>query len=221
MYGTIHLLAANPRLLYPINVVETRKKKLKTMDVFVFPIKDMVFYPSSTIPLNVFEPRYIQMIRDAVKTKTPIALVLSPFAEGRDKKKKRQTIAGIGYPEVLETRPDESMVVLLEGAGKVALQGVVQDKPYIRCRAKVLEEKLVLSQANRFRFNRVKKYLFDWLDTNVPDEEYKQVMLSLLTTPQRVLECAAICFIAESKIRQKMLESNDINKKVELVANYL
>ena len=33
----------------------------------VFPLSNFIIFPETTVPLNIFEPRYIQMIDDAMK----------------------------------------------------------------------------------------------------------------------------------------------------------
>lgn len=45
------------------------------MEVFVFPIMNVTLFPSTAKPLNVFEPRYVEMIKESVRTGTPVALV--------------------------------------------------------------------------------------------------------------------------------------------------
>ena len=46
--------------------------------LFVLPLDEMVFFPTSTVPLNIFEPRYMEMVEDSLKDGTPIAL---PFVD--------------------------------------------------------------------------------------------------------------------------------------------
>ena len=33
----------------------------------VFPLSNFIIFPQPTVPLNIFEPRYLQMIDDAMK----------------------------------------------------------------------------------------------------------------------------------------------------------
>ena len=34
----------------------------------IFPLSNFIIFPDTTVPLNIFEPRYIQMIDDAMKS---------------------------------------------------------------------------------------------------------------------------------------------------------
>ena len=41
----------------------------------VFPLSNFIIFPQTTVPLNIFEPRYVEMIRDSMKTNKMIGLV--------------------------------------------------------------------------------------------------------------------------------------------------
>ena len=41
----------------------------------VFPISNFIIFPQTTVPLNIFEPRYVKMIQDSIKTNKMIGLV--------------------------------------------------------------------------------------------------------------------------------------------------
>ena len=43
--------------------------------IAVFPLSNFIIFPHTTVPLNVFEPRYIEMIQDSIKTNKLIGLV--------------------------------------------------------------------------------------------------------------------------------------------------
>ena len=41
----------------------------------VFPLSNFIIFPNTTVPLNIFEPRYIGMINDSLKTNKIIGLI--------------------------------------------------------------------------------------------------------------------------------------------------
>ena len=41
----------------------------------VFPLSNFIIFPKTTVPLNIFEPRYIQMINDSMKSDKLIGMV--------------------------------------------------------------------------------------------------------------------------------------------------
>jgi uncharacterized protein len=47
----------------------------------VFPLRGAMLLPGGNLPLNIFEPRYLQMVRDAMQTDRVIGMI-QPKAEG-------------------------------------------------------------------------------------------------------------------------------------------
>ena len=41
----------------------------------VFPLSNFIIFPHTTVPLNIFEPRYVEMINDSLKTNKLIGLI--------------------------------------------------------------------------------------------------------------------------------------------------
>ena len=41
----------------------------------VFPLSNFIIFPETTVPLNIFEPRYIQMVDDSMKTNKMIGMI--------------------------------------------------------------------------------------------------------------------------------------------------
>ena len=41
----------------------------------VFPISNFIIFPETTVPLNIFEPRYIEMVDDSMKNSRMIGMV--------------------------------------------------------------------------------------------------------------------------------------------------
>jgi uncharacterized protein len=41
----------------------------------IFPLSNFIIFPHTTVPLNIFEPRYVEMINDSLKTNKLIGLI--------------------------------------------------------------------------------------------------------------------------------------------------
>ena len=41
----------------------------------VFPLSNFIIFPDTTVPLNIFEPRYVEMINDSMKTNKLLGLI--------------------------------------------------------------------------------------------------------------------------------------------------
>ena len=41
----------------------------------IFPLSNFIIFPKTTVPLNIFEPRYIEMINDSMKKNKLIGMI--------------------------------------------------------------------------------------------------------------------------------------------------
>ena len=41
----------------------------------VFPLSNFIIFPKTTVPLNIFEPRYIDMVDDSMKSNKVIGMI--------------------------------------------------------------------------------------------------------------------------------------------------
>ena len=51
------------------------KKEELPKSIPVFPLSNFIIFPKTTVPLNIFEPRYIEMINDSMKTNKLIGMI--------------------------------------------------------------------------------------------------------------------------------------------------
>ena len=56
----------------------------------IFPLSNFIIFPKTTVPLNIFEPRYIDMIDDSMKSNKFIGMV-------QPKKMKRMRFKILNY----------------------------------------------------------------------------------------------------------------------------
>ena len=43
--------------------------------ISIFPLSNFIFFPKTSVPLNIFEPRYIKMIDDCMKDSRIIGII--------------------------------------------------------------------------------------------------------------------------------------------------
>ena len=51
------------------------KKEDLPKKIAIFPLSNFIIFPKTTVPLNIFEPRYIDMINDSMKSNKLIGMV--------------------------------------------------------------------------------------------------------------------------------------------------
>ena len=51
------------------------KKEELPIEIPIFPLSNFIIFPKTTVPLNIFEPRYIDMINDSMKSNKTIGMI--------------------------------------------------------------------------------------------------------------------------------------------------
>tara|TARA_B100000902_G_scaffold398127_1_gene463874 strand:+ start:1164 stop:1811 length:648 start_codon:yes stop_codon:yes gene_type:complete len=51
------------------------KKDILPKKIAVFPLSNFIIFPKTTVPLNIFEPRYVDMINDCMKSNKLLGMV--------------------------------------------------------------------------------------------------------------------------------------------------
>ena len=51
------------------------KKENLPNEIPVFPLSNFIIFPKTTVPLNIFEPRYLEMVNDAMKSNKLIGMI--------------------------------------------------------------------------------------------------------------------------------------------------
>ena len=80
----------------------------------VFPLSNFIFFPNTSAPLNIFEPRYIQMIDESIKTNRMIGMI-QPKGMSNSKKPELYKVGCLGKISSFNETEDGRYVILLNG----------------------------------------------------------------------------------------------------------
>lgn len=191
------------------------------MEVFVFPLVNVTLFPRTTKPLNIFEPRYLTMIKDAVQQKAPIALAyiedpskVAPVPVGEKIPFVRE-IAGYGYAQIIEERVNGTLLVFLQGQGKVRLGKVLdRGEPYMVCEAEIIPEITVVEEPQKAQLHSLQKILTRWIHTHIPDPAQRDLFMRNVHQSEEVVGAFASYMVRDYDLQQMVLEFDDINDKV-------
>ncbi len=100
----------------------------------IFPLGGALLLPRSRLPLHIFEPRYLQMIEDALKTTTRLIGMVQPnVVPGRDGPG-LQTIGCAGRITQFSETEDGRYMVTLAGISRFRVVKEIEGfTPYRRC----------------------------------------------------------------------------------------
>lgn len=193
------------------------------VEVAVFPLTRATLFPQTTKPLNIFEPRYIKMIDDCLKTNRLVALV---FAEPMSQKAQAvgvsgrlRAVAGVGKVTLLERREDNTMLILLEAVGKIRLESVIEDEePYLKAKARWIREHVELSNENIFILHRLMRDLGRWMQSHVQDEETRTQFIGKLKSAEQRINAICSLMVLDSDLQQTLLEADSIDDRCAQLA---
>ena len=184
--------------------------------IFVFPLSNFIIFPNTSVPLNIFEPRYIEMIDDSMKTNRIIGMV-----QPKNQKKipDLYSIGCAGKITSFNETNNGRYLIVIKGISRFKISKEINNnKPYRECEVSFEEyNKDLIENFNEIKFTdlelifknlkslfKKKGYMIDWKELE------KQSLDQTINT----LVMASPFSLEEKQI---LLETIDINnRKIEL-----
>ena len=92
------------------------KKENLPKKIAVFPLSNFIIFPKTTVPLNIFEPRYIDMINDSMKSNKFIGMIQPKNSnEGTNFNPQLYEIGCLGKIISFKKTDDDRFLVELKG----------------------------------------------------------------------------------------------------------
>jgi Lon protease-like protein len=99
----------------------------------VFPLSNFIIFPNTTVPLNIFEPRYIEMIGDSMKTNKMIGLI-QPKKNITNYVPDLHSVGCLGEITSFSDMPDGRCMIDLNGLNRFKIiKEIKNNKPYREC----------------------------------------------------------------------------------------
>tara|TARA_B100000767_G_scaffold261760_1_gene273726 strand:+ start:73 stop:771 length:699 start_codon:yes stop_codon:yes gene_type:complete len=112
---------------------ETMRKVDLPKIVPVFPLSNFIIFPRTTVPFNIFEPRYIEMIDDSMKNNKMIGLI-QPKKKVGDSIPNLHEIGCLGKITNFKDTLDGRYLIELTGLTRFKIiKEIKSDKPYRTC----------------------------------------------------------------------------------------
>ena len=100
--------------------------------ISVFPLSNFIIFPNTSVPLNIFEPRYIEMINESMKTDRIIGII-----QPKEQKKnisELYTVGCAGKITNFNETSDGRYLIVLNGISRFKiLKEINNNKPYREC----------------------------------------------------------------------------------------
>ena len=190
----------------------------------VFPLSNFIIFTETTVPLNIFEPRYLQMIDDAMKGSKMIGII--------QPKKQNQTIPSLydigcaGKITNYNKTDDGRYLIVLSGISRFKiLQEINTEKLYRECKVNFNEFKIDLNKhKEEIKFSDLElifkktKSLFNKQGYII---NWKDLQLQSLNQTINTISVASPFSLEEKQVLLEALNINDRKKKLEeILATY-
>ncbi|MBT8424429.1 MAG: ATP-dependent protease [Silicimonas sp.] len=100
----------------------------------VFPLPGALLLPRSRLPLHIFEPRYLAMMEDSLKTPHRLIGMIQPMTTGVDQQDRLHAIGCAGRVTSFSETDDGRYMITLAGISRFRVAKEVEGfAPYRRC----------------------------------------------------------------------------------------
>ena len=180
----------------------------------IFPLSNFIIFPNTTVPLNIFEPRYIQMVDDSMKSHRMIGMI-QPKKSGELKKPDLYEVGCIGKITSFNETDDGRYLLIINGISRFNINKEIEtNKLYRICEVNYEKynrdlddkvEKFELKDLDKIfkdlkNLFEKKGFLVDW--SNLKKENFSNTLNTLsMASP----------FSLEEK--QVLLETQDLNTR--------
>jgi len=149
-------------------IVSARAAAAEEKEIPLFPLPEVVLFPNTDRPLLIYEPRYREMVADALKGDRTIGMVrLRPgFEKDYDGRPPIDAVGCAGVIQESEQLPDGRYIILLRGLTTFRVLSEDQRKPYRLARVEIIPE--LLKDEDRAPLSAVRERLAALLVTVLP-----------------------------------------------------
>ncbi len=188
----------------------------------VFPLSNFIFFPKTTVPLNIFEKRYLEMINDSMRSDRMIGMI-----QPKEQNKQKPSLYKIGCAGKITSfneTEDGRYLIVLSGISRFKIvEEIESDKLYRKCKVDFSDFSADQEVSrNKINFSDL-KLIFQNLKSLFDKEGYlinwKELEKQDLSETLNALAMASPFSLEEKQI---LLESKDIierRKKLEEILN--
>lgn len=212
------------------------------IEIPVMTLPNAILFPQAMLPLYIFEPRYRQMLSDALSTHRMFSVAMQK--PGR-KRESPSTVAGLGLIRASVGNHDGTSHLILQGIARVELTKTVRYKPYRVQRIRQLETTGTDSVAVDALSAKVLELVAERLELGfeLPIHVFKQLRrmegagelqpapveslnemlqyLSKLENPDHLADLVSCALLPSPGDRQTILEATNLESRLKHLIHFL
>jgi Lon protease-like protein len=189
-------------------------------ELSIFPLPNVTLFPGALLPLHVFEPRYRELLRDAISRRGVMAIArLKPgFEQDYEGRPPVFEVCGVGAVESYAEREDGRFDIALRGLARAR---IIQELPPLRAfrqvRAQRLEE-AVAEPALVAAWQRKLGSLWERLSPHLPPQVRDlKALTSGADDASAYSDRLAAAMVADPEVSQQLLSEADPAERLRLL----
>jgi len=201
-------------------------------------LPNATLFPQALLPLYIFEPRYRQMLADALHSQRMFSVAMQKPGRTRESP---SPVAGLGLIRVAVGHRDGTSHLVLQGLARVELEEVIRYKPYRIQRIRSLPTPPCDTVAVDALVAKVRELLVERIDLGCafpfpvmappkaesspapPPISAKEVMhcLDSISDPEHVVDLVSCAVLPGAVDRQSILETVDVEARLRRLIHFL
>jgi len=207
-------------------------------EVPVMTLPNATLFPQALLPLHIFEPRYRQMLADALHSNRMFSVAMRRPGSSREMP---MPVAGLGLIRVSVGHRDGTSHLILQGVARVALERAVRYKPYRVDRIRPLATPPCDSVAADALLAKLRELLQERFDLGLPFPfpfvshhkpgttdlpppfSSKEVLgyLDSIGDPEQAADLVSCAVLPRAAERQAILEALDVETRLRRLIRFL
>ncbi len=191
-------------------------------EVGVLPLRDTVTYPDMLIPLNIGQPRSVELINEALRGERTIAMVASRDAQVEAPSPEELYDVGVlGVVARMIRVPDGTLRVLIQGSQRIRIERWVKTEPYLLAEISELPDVVEPSPELTALMRNVQQTFTDIIEQVPYLPEELQVMVTNVDDPSVLAHLIAGALRIPAEEKQALLEEVDVGKRLRRLSEIL
>ncbi len=191
-------------------------------EVGVLPLRDTVTFPDMLIPLNIGQPRSVELINEALRGERTIAMVASRDAQVEAPSPDELYDVGVlGVVARMIRVPDGTLRVLIQGSQRIRIERWVKTEPYLLAEIAELPDVVEPSPELTALMRNVQQTFTDIIEQVPYLPEELQVMVTNVDDPSVLAHLIAGALRIPAEEKQALLEEVDVGKRLRRLSEIL
>jgi Lon protease-like protein len=180
-----------------------------TLPVMVLP--GVTLFPNALLPLHIFESRYRLMLEEALGDCRMLAMAMP-----RDKQEREvEPIAGAGLVRACIRNDDGTSNLILQGVSRVRFTGWEQTEPFRIARIEPVQSREGDQENIESRVTQLHALCARFKEQGIELPSQFEAYLNQISNIGVITDLVASTLVADSRVRQMLLEEVEIPKRLE------